>query len=105
MVSDKIYLDSDITLKKLALRVDCSVNHLSQIINAGFGMKYFDLLQYYRINDAKKMLEENDNHISSMLDIAYNSGVNSHSAFYLAFKKLTGKTPAQYRRDHQLKTS
>jgi AraC-like DNA-binding protein len=98
MEEERVYLDSDMTLPKLALMVDCSVNHLSQAVNSGFKMSFFDFLNSYRIREAKSMLIHQDSLSQSILDVSFAVGFNSNSAFYAAFKNATGQTPAQFRR-------
>ena len=98
MRSEKAYLRSDLTLPKLATAIDCSVNHLSQVINAGFGMSFFDYLNSFRIEHAKTLLSHTDEQCNAILNVAFAVGFNSNSAFYAAFKKSVGQTPAQFRR-------
>jgi len=98
MRSQQVYLRSDLTLPKLAEVVDCSVNHLSQVINSGFGMSFFDYLNRHRIEHARELLTRLDGRSNAILNIAFTVGFNSNSAFYAAFKKCVGQTPAQYRR-------
>jgi len=98
MRSQQVYLRSDLTLPVLAEIVNCSANHLSQVINSGFGMSFFDFLNRYRIQHARRLLTMGDIQTSSILNIAFTVGFNSNSAFYAAFKKCVGQTPAQFRR-------
>ena len=98
MDKHKAYLDPDLTLPRLAAMVDCSVNHLSQAVNSGFKMSFFDFLNSYRITEAKTILLRHDAVSQSILDVSFAVGFNSNSAFYAAFKKATGQTPAQFRR-------
>ncbi len=98
MQVQQAFLTPNLTLPKLAETVSCSVNHLSQVINAGFGMSFFDYLNQYRIQHAKELLAELNGQSNAILNIAFTVGFNSNSAFYAAFKKCVGKTPAQYRR-------
>ncbi|MCP4302683.1 MAG: helix-turn-helix domain-containing protein, partial [Gammaproteobacteria bacterium] len=98
MRSQQTYLRPDLTLPKLAGAVDCSVNHLSQVINSGFGMSFFDYLNQHRIEHARELLTKLDGQSDAVLNIAFTVGFNSNSAFYAAFKKCVGQTPAQYRR-------
>ena len=100
MQSREEYLRPDLTLPKLAKTVGCSVNNLSQVINSGFGTSFFDYLNRYRIEHARKLLENSGNQSSAILTIAFTVGFNSNSAFYSAFKKYVGMTPAQYRQRH-----
>jgi len=98
MQSQQVYLRPDMTLPKLAQAVGCSVNHLSQVINAGFGVSFFDYLNNFRIEHAKALLSESNGQNGAVLNVAFTVGFNSNSAFYAAFKKCVGQTPAQYRR-------
>lgn len=99
MRSQKPFLQPGLTLPRLAEAVDCSVNHLSQVINSGFNMSFFDYLNKYRIDCATELMTGFDGRSQAILNIAYTVGFNSISAFYSAFKKHVGQTPAQYRRE------
>ena len=98
MRSRRVYLNPDLTLPKLAEMIGCSVNHLSQVINSGFGMSFFDYVNQYRIEHAKALLSHHEHKDESVLDIAFMVGFNSNSAFYSAFRKAVGQSPAQFRR-------
>ncbi len=98
MQAEQAYLQAGLTLPRLAEVIDCSVNHLSQVINSGFGMSFFEYLNQYRIEHAKGLLSNLDGQNGAVLNIAFNVGFNSNSAFYAAFKKCVGQTPAHYRR-------
>lgn len=98
MRDGEIYLRPGLTLPRLAEAVGCSVNHLSQVINSGFGVSFFDFINRHRVEHAKALLENLDDH-DAVLNIAFSVGFNSNSAFYSAFKKHVGMTPAQFRRN------
>lgn len=98
MQDEQAFLQPDLTLPKLADAVGCSVNHLSQVINSGLGISFFDFLNQSRIEYAKELLSEQGSHRRAILSVALAAGFNSNSAFYAAFKKCCGVTPAQYRR-------
>jgi AraC-like DNA-binding protein len=98
MLEQQVYLRSDLTLPRLADAIGCSINHLSQVINAGFEMSFFDYLNKHRIRHAKGLLGHLDDRNGAILNVAFTVGFNSNSAFYAAFKKCVGQTPAQYRR-------
>ena len=101
MQFENVYRRPDLTLPNLAALVNCSVNHLSQVINSGFGMSFFDYLNQYRIEHAKHMLSQHSGQDQSVLSIAFTVGFNSNSSFYTAFKKASGLTPAQYRQSRK----
>lgn len=102
MQEEKIYLDPELSLPRLAERLNCSVNHLSQAINSGHSMSFFDYVNHHRVNEAAAMLRQKDCQFPAILDVALSVGFNSTSTFYTAFKKATGQTPAKYRREGAL---
>lgn len=101
MQEERIYLDASLTLPQLSSLIPCPVNHLSQVINGGFGVSFFDYLNGYRIEEAKRILREHSNVSPPIVTVAFEVGFNSNSAFYAAFKRACGMTPAQYRKEHQ----
>jgi len=98
MEEDKPYLESGITLSQLSTLVDCTSNNFSQVINDELGKSFFDFINMYRINHAKRQLLCNEVGKIGILQIAMDAGFNSKSAFYEAFKKNVGMTPSQYRK-------
>ena len=60
-------------------------------------MSFFDYVNQHRVEQAKNMSLKLDDR-AAVLKVAYSVGFNSNSAFYTAFKKRVGMTPAQYRR-------
>lgn len=97
MIANRPYLDSDLTLPKLAEDLGVSTHHLSQVINEMHGKNFFNFINKYRVAEVKRKIEDPKYNNYSLLGIAYESGFNSKSAFNRVFKNLTGKTPSQYR--------
>ena len=95
----KIYMEPDITLDTLAESLDIKPRDLSMLINRHFGINYYEFINRYRIEEAKRMLGSVDYKDSTITDIYLEVGFNSKSVFYTFFKKLEGTTPTQYRRD------
>ncbi|NIO49754.1 MAG: helix-turn-helix domain-containing protein [Candidatus Aminicenantes bacterium] len=100
MDEEKLFLDPDLTLNKLSLKLRVHYNHLSRIINERFGLSYSDFVNKYRIEEARKKLTSSEEKESTMLDIAYSTGFYSKSVFNAAFKKFLGMTPTEYRKKH-----
>jgi ligand-binding sensor domain-containing protein/AraC-like DNA-binding protein len=100
MDEERLFLDPDLTLNKLSLRLRVHYNHLSRIINERFGLSYNDFINKYRIEEARRKLTSPEEKESTVLDIAYNTGFYSKSVFNAAFKKFTGMTPTEYRQKH-----
>lgn len=99
MEKEQAFLNSHLSLPDLASKLDCSINHLSQAINEGHGVSFFDFINRYRVEEATAILARQEQTDPSILDVALEVGFNSTSTFYSAFKKTTGQTPAQFRRE------
>lgn len=97
MIKEKPYLDSDLTLPKLAEGLNVSTHHLSQVINEVHDKNFFNFINKYRIEEVKRKIQDPKYQNYTLLGIAYESGFNSKSAFNRAFRNITGTTPSKYR--------
>ncbi|WP_449401656.1 helix-turn-helix domain-containing protein [Chryseobacterium wanjuense] len=59
MKTGKPYLDSELNLIRLSELLSVSTHHLSYVINAGFQKNFFQYVNEYRIEHAKKLLKDN----------------------------------------------
>lgn len=89
--------DGSLSLVMLARRIGASENDVSQAINQGTNAGFYDYVNRYRIEDAKILLLDPAQAGSTVLDIAYQVGFNSKSAFNTAFRKQTDMTPSSFR--------
>jgi AraC-like DNA-binding protein len=95
MKENKSFLDKNFSLGKLAELTGISSNHLSQTINEVLRSNFFELTNQYRIEEAKSILQRDS--LIKIEEIGYQVGYKSKSAFYNAFKKQTGVSPASFR--------
>lgn len=91
------YLDPKLSISDVAEKMGVSVKDLSQTINESLQKNFYDFINSHRIEEAKRMLTDEDNEKKTILEILYAVGFNSKSAFNTAFKKHTGFTPTEYR--------
>lgn len=98
METNKPYLEGDLVLPQLAQQLGISANYLSQVINEQLNVNFYDFINGYRVEDAKRLIKNAGQNNTNILKIALDSGFNSRSAFYTAFKKVTSMTPTQYRK-------
>jgi len=91
------FLQSNLSLAQLANRIKVPSHHLSQALNIGMGKNFYDFINDYRVEHAKRELIKPENNSRPILDIAYECGFNSKSVFNAAFKKRTGLTPSSFR--------
>ena len=95
--TEKPYLDSNLTLPRLAEDLNVSTHHLSQVINEIHGKNFFNFINQYRVEEVKRKIQDPTFDNYSLLGIAFESGFNSKSAFNRVFKNLTGTTPSKFR--------
>jgi AraC-like DNA-binding protein len=94
---EKVYKDPDISLNSLAERIRTSPRNLSQIINEQLGKNFYEFINHYRVDEAKKILLSHQANKMSILEIGYEVGFNSKSAFNRAFRHFTNLTPTQFK--------
>ncbi len=97
LATEKPYLDSTLSLPKLAVQLGTSPHHLSQLLNDRLGLTFFDWLATQRVAEARQLLSDPATAHLKIDEIAERVGYNSPSAFHTAFKRLASQTPAQYR--------
>ncbi len=99
MRNQKPYLEPELTLSALSEKLSIPSHHLSQVINEKFELNFFDFVNQYRVEEAKKRILDPAYAGLSLFGIALDSGFNSKSSFNRLFKKFTGKTPSEYKSD------
>jgi AraC-like DNA-binding protein len=100
MEEERVFLDPDLTLKKLAQRLNIHYNHLSRIINEKYGESYNNYINRHRIEEAKKRLSDPAFANKTILEIMLETGFYSKSTFNTAFRKFTGSSPSDYRKSN-----
>ena len=94
MKEDKLFLQDNLSLNKLSESVSETENHISETLSQFLNTRFFQFVNSFRVEEAKKALQESDKLITS---IAFDVGFNSKSTFNTAFKKIVGYSPSAYR--------
>lgn len=97
---DKIYLDSSLTLESVAQKLNLSTSYLSRVLNAELQASFTEYLNSFRINEAQNYLRNPEFSKYTIVAIGLEAGFNSKSAFFNVFKKVTGKTPLEFKKEH-----
>ena len=98
-MEEKRYFTGNLaSLSDLAYTIRESSHHLSQVINEVMGKGFFEMLAWYRVEEAKRIIREDREAKLTVEDIAEQVGYNSKSSFNTVFKKQTGQTPSEFRR-------
>lgn len=99
MEREKFFLDPEITLPKLAHALEIPVAHLSRVINDLLGRNFYEFVNHYRVEDAKRRLAGPDASRDKLITVALDCGFNSLATFNRVFKELAGRTPSDYRKN------
>lgn len=95
--SGTYFLQADASLKGLAKTLGTSSHNLSQLLNESKQVTFFELQALVRVREAKKLLQNPQMQHLKIEEIANQVGYASKSSFNTTFKKITGKTPSEYR--------
>jgi putative ABC transport system permease protein len=96
---NRYYEDPDLSLPVLAGKVGMVPHELSRIINTIFKKSFTDFINEFRVADVIRKMKNPANGHLTLLGMAYDAGFNSQSTFHRAFKEITGKTPAEYKKE------
>src|SRR6185312_11672089 len=94
------WLEPDLTLEQLAAQLGQRPRSLSQAINEGLGKSFFELVNQYRISEARRLLTDPPDKKITILEVLYQVGFNSKSSFNTVFKKQTGMTPSEFKKNN-----
>lgn len=97
MRDEDIYVNTDLTVSTLASKLKVPPYMVSRAINQYFNKSFSELVVEYRIKKAEQLLAADSQKSLTIEAIAFESGFNTLSAFYKAFKKINNVTPSQYR--------
>jgi AraC-like DNA-binding protein len=99
MTDGKPFLDSELSLSTLSKAIGVNRNQLSQLINNGVGENFYDFVNRYRVEEVKRLMSDPQKQNYNLLGIALEAGFKSKSTFNLIFKRFTGLTPTEYKKN------
>ena len=94
--NEKIYLDRSVSLKTVSGKLDISLPQLSELLNSHHNAGFNNFINSHRVGEAKTLLHVKTD--VNILEIAFECGFNSKTAFNTAFRKFTGLTPTEYKK-------
>ncbi len=98
--TERPYLNPDFNMSKLSEDLKTPKYQLTEVLNVDIGKNFFRFVNEYRVEEVKKQLLDEKN-IYSIEAIGYESGFRSKSSFFSVFKKITGRTPTEYKAEVQ----
>lgn len=96
MEQDKLYLDTDLNVSKLASHIRVNQKTLSAVLNQHMQKGFSEFVNYYRIEEVKQRLAKPEYQTLTIAGIAYDAGFNSLATFQRVFKASENMTPKEY---------
>lgn len=93
---DRLYLEPRFSLDDLASRLDESKHRVSKVINAKPERSFYELVNRFRVDHLKNLLDDPAKSNFTILALGLESGFNSKASLNRIFKTTTGLTPRQY---------
>jgi AraC-like DNA-binding protein len=97
IVERKPYLDTELTLGKLAELTAISDKKLSALLNQHMNISFYDFVNGYRINAFKDVIKSDMYNKYTIETIAYQCGFKSKASFYRIFKTKMKMSPSEYK--------
>ncbi len=101
METEKPHLTPSITINELSEKLSIPAKHLSQLVNEQFQQNFFDFINSYRIEEAKRYLVRKSRRNLNISQILYEVGFNSKATFNRAFSRHVGMSPKEFRKQMQ----
>lgn len=108
MQTEGVYRQNDLTIERLAERLDTNRTYISRAINQQAGKTFSSYVNSYRIDEAVRRLSDVDDD-TPLKALAQTLGYNHLQTFYTSFQSAIGMPPSKYRekllklhREHQL---
>jgi AraC-like DNA-binding protein len=98
MQAERPYLDPELTFAQFAAKVGVPEPALRRAINHRLGYGHFrNFLNGYRVEEAKRRLQDPAMAGTKILAVALDSGFSSLASFNRSFRQIAGCTPSEFR--------
>ena len=99
MENEKPWLNAEVTISDISDQLKLPQHYVTQVINERLKKNFYTLVNEYRTNEVIRLFSEEKYKNWSLTSLAFEAGFNSRSSFNSFFKKYTGKTPSEYRKE------
>lgn len=98
MEDKKPFTNNELSLRDLSEMMGITPHNLTEIINRFAGKNFYDFVNSYRVEEVKQRLQQPESTNLTMLALGMDAGFNSKSSFNSVFKKHTGMTPSEFKK-------
>lgn len=95
---EKVFTRKELRIIDISRDLNTNRSYVSRLINQVYQKSFSDLINHYRLEEARYMLKAPEYSLLSVSEIASRAGFQSESSFYRNFKKETGMSPGDWRK-------
>ncbi len=99
--NEKPYLKHNLSIKEVALHLYSNKTYLSRVINDNFNNNFNQFVNYYRVEEAKRLFGNNEE--LTIQKLCRLSGFGSMATFTIAFRFFLGKSPADWCKEQKIR--
>ncbi len=99
MEKEKPWLNPEISVSDISIQLNLPQHYITQVLNGRLKKNFYTLINEYRTNEVIRLFGTKKYKNWSLTSIAFEAGFNSKSTFNSFFKKHTGKTPSEFRKE------
>jgi len=101
LVDEQSWREPRLSLAEIATRLRISQRDASRAINLHSGQSFSRYINRFRIAEVDRLMADPDNHRRTVIELAYEAGFNSKSAFNRIYRDESGRTPTQAFQAHK----
>lgn len=102
MEKEKMYLNPDLKLQDVANAIGCNAGDLSQVLNLYLKINFTDYINRYRVEEFMLRVQDKFASKYTLTFLSEQCGFSSRTSFFRSFKKLKGKSPAEYIKEKEI---
>lgn len=99
MLTDDFYKHPELTLDMMVAQTGLNRAYLSAALNRCTGKNFNTYINEFRVKEAIRLMSEPRNEKLTIEAIGFDAGFNDRSSFYRIFKKITGLSPTEFRKN------
>lgn len=96
MAEQKLYLQTNINLQRVAEEIGTNRTYLSKAINSELGFNFNAYINNLRVKEVIHIISENSRSALNISDLFNSAGFGNRGTFIESFKKYTGVTPSVF---------
>ena len=98
ILKDKLFADPNLTIDDLCLILYTNQKYISEAVNINSKTNFSNFLNKFRIEEARRLILNTGLLGLTLEQVMYQSGFKSRTTFNASFKKFTGMTPGQFKK-------